>query len=347
MKPIDFRAGVEKIRLAFKEILSNCYTEFYEINIETATGQIFTLEAFFGQEYIDANDKSMSDTNIVRPILHFQAKGQWANKNFDINGFFRICTEVFEEFLEMGERNELDSLIPILQEGEKKALPVNMGQSDVHNSFFLSITSSICGGTPFLRELLQESIGTIAVETSHDKRTVLGVGCGLSEHQKITALIEGQPINLSIPFHRMDNFKPFQKEVESLPVDDKYIFVAMSFQKDPLLVDTYNTIKRVVKGLKKGLRCERVDDIQDDFSITDKILDCIRKAKLIIVDLTDNRPNVYYELGYARALGKTIVLVAKEGEKPHFDVSHQNIIFYNNATSLEKSLNMRLRTFFK
>ncbi|MGB7843765.1 MAG: hypothetical protein WBL21_13295, partial [Salinimicrobium sp.] len=73
----------------------------------------------------------------------------------------------------------------------------------------------------------------------------------------------------------------------------------MSFSQNLSLEDTYSTIKRVINATKKSLKCERVDDIQEDFNITEKILECIQKCKVFIVDLTENKPNVYYELGYA------------------------------------------------
>ena len=71
-----------------------------------------------------------------------------------------------------------------------------------------------------------------------------------------------------------------------------------------------------------GLRAERVKDVKGDYRIAEKILAMIRRARLIVADLTDERPNVYFEekLGYARGLGKTIVTVLRSGTTPHFDV---------------------------
>ena len=121
----------------------------------------------------------------------------------------------------------------------------------------------------------------------------------------------------------------------------------MSFQADPILKDSYETIKRSVDSINIGLLCEWIDEIHEDFVITDKIIECIKRAKVIIVDLTGNRPNGYYELGYASALGKPVVLLSRNGEKPHFDVYNQNIIFYQNSTSIENSLTTRLRAIYK
>ncbi|AJS59008.1 hypothetical protein [Paenibacillus sp. IHBB 10380] len=344
MKPQNFRMIAEKIRSEFRTILKNCYTEFVEVNVEEATGQIFTLEAFFGEEYIGANQRSFEHNDIIRPIIYFQAKGNWGNRELNINDFFSINDQIFDEFDELCDRGELDSLGPLLMEGLRNVEAKDLGQAEVDTYFFLTIESSICNGNNFLKGLLKESITTLELNEISNK---VNVGCIQMERKKITALLDNTPVSLEIPFDKVDYFKPFQKEVEPVVMDDKYIFVAMSFQNNPLLEDTYSTIKRSVKSLKKGFRCERVDEIHDDFVINDKIIDCIKKARLLIVDLTGNRPNVYYELGYARALGKQIVLVSREGEIPHFDVQNQNIIFFNNTTSLEKSLNTRLRSILK
>jgi hypothetical protein len=344
MHPTEFKELKMKLKEVFRQILANCYTDFTEIDVAKSVGQIFTISAFYGEEYISADKKPIERVNIVRPILHFQADGIWKNEVLDINNFFSINEDIFEEFYEMGERNGLDLLIPILKRGEDNFTPKNIGQASVDNYFFISVESSIQGSSQFNRDLLDEGIATIAVDNSKNS---IEVSCSLSERQTITPIIDLMPVTLKIPFDKAEKFQSFQKGIERIVVDEKYIFVAMSFQKDPLLEDTYTTIQRSIKNLRKGLKCERVDDIQEDFVISDKIFDCIRKAKMLIVDLTGNRPNVYYELGFARALGKSIILLCKEGDKPHFDVSNQNTIFYNNATTLEKSLNIRLRTTFR
>ncbi|MEP7319843.1 MAG: hypothetical protein ABI921_13905, partial [Panacibacter sp.] len=141
MKPKDFKEIKLKLREAFQQILSNCYTDFVEIDISQATGQIFTINAFYGEQYINNEGKPIEDINIVRPIMHFQANGLWKNEVLDINNFFRINDEIVEEFNEMAERHEFDILIPILQIGIINSLPKNIGQSYVDSYFFISIES--------------------------------------------------------------------------------------------------------------------------------------------------------------------------------------------------------------
>jgi hypothetical protein len=103
--------------------------------------------------------------------------------------------------------------------------------------------------------------------------------------------------------------------------------------KDPLLEDAHAAIKRAAATL--GIRAERVDEIVFSGQITDKILGSIRCAEYVVADLTHERPNVYYELGYAHALGKRTILVARAGTRLHFDVQNYRVEFYPSGERLE------------
>ena len=122
------------------------------------------------------------------------------------------------------------------------------------------------------------------------------------------------------------------------------VFVGMAFDVPSDISDTFQAIKRACQ--KVGLDAKRVDDIQDSGSIPVQILKAIEDAEFLIFDLTVERPNVYYELGYAHGVGnraEDIVLVAKEGEKIHFDIAHLRVIYYKTALDLENKLVPRLQ----
>jgi hypothetical protein len=65
----------------------------------------------------------------------------------------------------------------------------------------------------------------------------------------------------------------------------------------------------------------RADEIRHTGLVTAAISDAITRARFIVADLTNARPNCYYEVGYAHALGKPCILIAKEGTERHFDVA--------------------------
>ena len=112
------------------------------------------------------------------------------------------------------------------------------------------------------------------------------------------------------------------------------VFVVMSFQAD--MEPTFEAIEAAARAV--GLRAERVKDVPGDYRITDKILTSIRRAGLVIVDLTHERPNVYFELGFARGLGKTVITIMRVGTKPHFDVQDWTYVPYIDSRPLERTL---------
>ncbi len=121
-----------------------------------------------------------------------------------------------------------------------------------------------------------------------------------------------------------------------------YAFIAMSMDpRDPQLDDILDAIKDGASNC--GIAAERVDEEQTNEPITDRMLDSISEAEFVVVDLTQSRPNVYYEAGFAQGLGKTPVYVAKEGTPIHFDLKDYPVIFYPNMRTLRTSLADRLK----
>lgn len=115
----------------------------------------------------------------------------------------------------------------------------------------------------------------------------------------------------------------------------KSVFVAMPFTEDCEDVyqfGIYNVVRRC------GYVCEKVDESAFAGSIIDRIMEGIRNASFVVADLTLERPNVYLEVGYAWGLGRPVILVAKEGQKLHFDLSHHKCLFYRTIGKLGEAL---------
>lgn len=113
------------------------------------------------------------------------------------------------------------------------------------------------------------------------------------------------------------------------------VFVVMSFS--PKLNDSYRAIQAGAAG--NGLHAYRADDGVGSGIILSQITKAIEDAEFVVVDLTDERPNVYYELGYAHGVGNAsadVLLVAQAGSALHFDIGPMRVRFYSSTEELEE-----------
>lgn len=117
--------------------------------------------------------------------------------------------------------------------------------------------------------------------------------------------------------------------------EKKTAFVAMPFTEDFEDVwefGVYAPIRRC------GYACEKVDVSAFAGDIVLRIQEGIRDARFVVADLTHEKPNVYLEVGYAWGLNKPVILLAREGQKLHFDLSHHRCIFYRTIGKLAADL---------
>jgi hypothetical protein len=75
----------------------------------------------------------------------------------------------------------------------------------------------------------------------------------------------------------------------------------------------------------------------------DQTMEMILTSRLVVADLTNERPNVYFELDYARGLGKPVITIARRDTTIHFDVKDWTYIPYVDSRTLERDLKERLQ----
>lgn len=123
-----------------------------------------------------------------------------------------------------------------------------------------------------------------------------------------------------------------------------FVFVMMPFKES--FDDIYKFgIKEAVN--EAGGYCERVDEQVYEERMLDRIYNQINKADFIIADVTERNPNVFYEIGYAHAMEKRVILLTSNSDDIPFDLKHHYHIVYNNKiTNLKNQLKSRLEWYF-
>jgi len=124
-------------------------------------------------------------------------------------------------------------------------------------------------------------------------------------------------------------------------------FIVMQFS--PPYNEVYSD---VIKRLCEESRIDavRADEIYGPGIIIKDVVDRIAKSQVVIADISPTNPNVYFEVGYALALGKPIILLAQrrgpEAPLP-FDLSAFRVLFYDDSIGGKLKLETGLRNHLK
>lgn len=113
------------------------------------------------------------------------------------------------------------------------------------------------------------------------------------------------------------------------------IFTIMPF-KEP-----YESLyKTVIKksGSNYGALIIKASESSTTGLIIGDIMKSIYESKILIAEISEKNPNVYYEVGAAHTLNKPVILIAKKGTKIPFDVSPFRVLFYEMTRSGRKKL---------
>jgi hypothetical protein len=139
-------------------------------------------------------------------------------------------------------------------------------------------------------------------------------------------------------------------EIESYSVEAQppTVFVVMEFSS-PFNEIYLDVIQRVCDEL--GIEAIRADDMYGPGVIVYDIAQQIIGAQAVIAEITPVNANVYYEVGFAHALGKPTILLADKETKVPFDVSPFRILFYENTipgkSKFEAGLRRHLNAIFQ
>jgi hypothetical protein len=114
---------------------------------------------------------------------------------------------------------------------------------------------------------------------------------------------------------------------------------------DPPLDSAFENVYRV-EGHTAGFdEVCRIECANDSAQLSREVIEQISTSRLIIADLTGERPNCYYEAGFAHALGKPIIFCIRADDPVHFDLAAYDFIVWESEADLRRKLKARLAMF--
>lgn len=100
-----------------------------------------------------------------------------------------------------------------------------------------------------------------------------------------------------------------------------------------------HVIKRAVK--QAGFNCLRADEIPNSGPIPERVKEELRNADLVLADLSDRNPNVFYELGFRHALGKPSITISDDVSTLPFNLSNYSTIQLYDLRAGSRRYNQR------
>jgi len=109
------------------------------------------------------------------------------------------------------------------------------------------------------------------------------------------------------------------------------VFVIMQFSGP--FNEVYEHVIKEVCGARFGLDARRADDATGPGVIMADVINDMIEAEFVIAEITPTNPNVYYELGFAHAIGKPVIMLANKKGLPQlpFDVAGARVLFYEDS----------------
>jgi len=162
------------------------------------------------------------------------------------------------------------------------------------------------------RQNLQPNLDyLLEVQLSGQELKVLVDGVPILQHL-LSRPLEGRQVGLIATGNQEISFSNFDYEGSSPKA-----FVVMQF------AEPYDTFyKEVIQKQAEaaGYEVFRIDEKAGPGVIFQDIQREIEQAEVVIAEITPPNPNVFYEVGYAHALGKPTILLAQRGAQLPFDI---------------------------
>lgn len=140
------------------------------------------------------------------------------------------------------------------------------------------------------------------------------------------------------------SFSPQVFDIPSKSQNERLVAVLLPFK----LQETFQTVKSTCDKL--NLECIKADDIWENSTFIQDIFELVFTSKVVVADFSEKNPNVFYEVGIAHTLGKTVVPIAQSINDVPSDLRHHRALIYfpneQGFNDLSNELEKRLRTLF-
>jgi hypothetical protein len=122
-------------------------------------------------------------------------------------------------------------------------------------------------------------------------------------------------------------------------VTSSTVFTIMPFTEE--FRDVYASYSSVCS--EYGFTAERTDESDSSERIIPRILAGIRGAAFVIADVTNPSANVFYEIGFAEGMGKSVIVSAKKGTSLPFDIADIPVMYWSGQEELKEKLRRRVK----
>lgn len=256
-----------------------------------------------------------------------------------------VLISVVNEMIREKEEKDLSNIL-------KEAIGIYKGEKNLENT-----QESMLGIICFLR-LKAKDCDETKEKLRYFKQWVGKFNYDISHFKKISDLYE--------------SFIKYDEEIRKT----RSIFVAMEFNKDYLKVykSAINNAIHRIQGENNSLNFELIPIMEQksDVNIPRQIFENIEKSDIVMVDISTNNPNVMLEYGYAKGLGRYVILtycekwrkamledfenikgkkylekIKKDLEQKNFDVRVNNHQAWSEKDELENILEMEMKEYLR
>ena len=147
--------------------------------------------------------------------------------------------------------------------------------------------------------------------------------------------LEGKQVGLIAAGNSTISFSNFE-----VKANRPRAFVAMQFSEP---FDTFHREVIRPQAEAAGFEVVRIDEKDGPGIIFQDMQREIEQSEIVIAEISPANTNVFYELGYAHALGKPTILLTRRGSELPFDIRSYRVVLYNDTIGGKPEVERSLR----